>query len=89
MSARCRSCPAPIMWATHVETGRANPLDADPSPEGNCEVRKGVHSTKLYYRMLAGEELERARSEGKPLYLSHFATCPNARRHRKKEAQTA
>ena len=36
--------------------------------------------------MLTGEELEQAREEGKQLYLSHFATCPNARRHRKKEA---
>jgi hypothetical protein len=42
MSAKCRSCPTPIMWPTHVETRRANPLDAEPSPEGNCEVRKGV-----------------------------------------------
>jgi hypothetical protein len=83
MPAKCRSCPAPVMWATHVETRRANPLDAQPSPDGNCEVRRGVHSTTLYYRMLSGEELERARAEGKRLYLSHFATCPNARRHRK------
>ena len=50
MPAQCRSCPAPVMWANHVETRRANPLDAEPSPEGNCEVRRGLHSTKLYYK---------------------------------------
>ena len=59
MSAKCRSCPAPVMWATHVDTKRANPLDAKPSPEGNYEIRRRVHSKKLYYSMLAGKELER------------------------------
>ena len=63
MSAKCRSCPAPVMWATHVETKRANPLEAEPSPEGNCEVRRGLHSTTLDYKLLAGEELEKARRQ--------------------------
>jgi hypothetical protein len=49
------------MWASHAETGRINPLGAEPSTEGTWEVRKGLHSTKLYYRMLMGEEMERAR----------------------------
>ena len=56
-------------------------------PVSNSEIRPGLRCTKFYYRMLVGEELEKAREEGKNLSL--FATCPNARRHRKKEAQTA
>jgi len=55
-----------------------------PSPEEKCEVRRGFHTTGCITRMLTGEELGRARAEGSRS-LSHFATCPSARRHRKRK----
>lgn len=37
--------------------------------------------TKAY--VLTSENLDRAREKKMPLYVSHFATCPNAQHFRK------
>lgn len=75
MSAVCSSCGAHIVWAT-TEHGRLMPVDAAPSAEGNLRLT-WVPSRKVYIvaaRVKGGE---------KPLYTSHFATCPNASKHRR------
>lgn len=67
---RCRSCGAPIVWAV-TAAGKRMPLDAEPV----YAIGSGVVS-------LNGDEVavvERPR----PLYVSHFATCPNADQHRR------
>lgn len=68
--ATCRSCGAPIRWENTV-TGRKMPLDAEPV----LEVGRGVFSLNEDDLLVA----EAAR----PLFRSHFATCPNADEHRK------
>lgn len=79
----CRSCKRRIRWVT-MPSGKSNPLDADEiGPE---EIRRGG--------VVALEASGRARvlgaGESPPpdaeLHLSHFATCPNRRRHRRTQA---
>lgn len=71
----CRSCSRPITWMV-TPKNRRMPLDLEPAESGNVRVLGDVAYT------LRAEELENARSQGERLYVSHFATCPNARQHR-------
>lgn len=74
---RCRSCGAEIVWVNMQKTGKANPLDALPSPKGNVLIMEGG----------IGVVLSRAEIEANPrndLRLSHFASCPHSSQHRKK-----
>lgn len=78
----CRSCGAWIEWVT-TSHGKKQPLDPGLSAVGNVEVRLGL----AYYVRDADREavFARQRAAGLPvgLRVSHFATCPNAKRHRK------
>jgi hypothetical protein len=71
---KCKSCGAPIVWAVSSK-GRALPLDPEPSPKGNLSLDSG---TPPKARVVQPHGLEG------PLYTSHFATCPNAKKHRRK-----
>lgn len=71
---KCRSCNAPIRWV-RMPSGKANPLDAQPSEKGNVRIEENeIGKIVPKDEMIAGE----------PLYLSHFATCPNAAKYRRK-----
>lgn len=76
MSSSCGSCGAAIVWATTQATGTRIPLNATPIVGGNIELKDGI----AWY--LAKSSLP----SGLPLYVSHFATCPNAKKHRKSSA---
>lgn len=86
----CRSCHAPVRWAVHETTGRRMPLDCEPVPDGKVVVVEW-HDTNpdtgaryTYPLPIVGvgkKAITRAASEYR--YTSHFATCPNAARHRK------
>jgi hypothetical protein len=74
----CRSCHRPIIWAVNGKTGKSMPVDADPADNGNIELlpRAGAAPEAVVHAqppMLATG-----------LYLSHFATCPDRDRWRKK-----
>lgn len=73
--ARCKSCQASIMWARSSSTGRLMPLDAEPSMDGNIAIGGNGEAV-----VLAGDKL--ANHKGLR-HKSHFATCPNAKGHRK------
>lgn len=77
----CRSCGAPIVWAT-TEAGRLSPLDFHDVPDGNVivdRVESGPAGDIVHVRTLKkGEETEALR------YVSHFATCPNAKQHNRR-----
>lgn len=76
---KCRSCGAGILWVTMAATGKKNPLDAIPDPEkGN--VWKDLNGSWV---VLRGTLRTQAMEQGEDLYLSHFATCPNSKQHRK------
>jgi hypothetical protein len=76
--ARCSSCGAPIAWVKMIDSRKANPMNPNADPErGNVAVKNNMGRT------LKKAELEQARAEGTVLYLSHFATCPNGKSHKK------
>lgn len=74
---RCRSCGAPIVWISLLPSAKPHPVDSVPSIDGTIEVRRGRETSRRYGKVIP--EHERA---GR-LYVSHFATCPNASSHRK------
>ena len=70
----CSSCHAPIIWAKHHATGNTMPLNAEPSQNGKW------HTTSV--ATLDGVEELHAHHGAEGGHQSHFATCPNAARHR-------
>lgn len=68
--AKCSSCGAQIGWG---KTLAGKPMPIEPHAEGNLVIRAGrIHV------LSAGEN-----SQGETRFRSHFASCPNADRHRK------
>jgi len=78
MSSKCSSCSAPIVWA-NTATGKKMPLDAQPHPLGNLVMDEAgnVGPPDAWPGNLGTPDLTKR-------YRSHFATCPQADRHRKK-----
>jgi hypothetical protein len=71
--AKCRSCKAPIVWATFSTTGKRAPFDAEPTEEGEYAISA-----------VGGEPVAVFAPENPDArYVSHFATCPDAKKHRK------
>lgn len=69
MAERCKSCEAPIEFARTAKGSRI-PLDIASHPKANIIV----------------DELGIARvvGEGNGVRISHFVTCPNAAKHRRR-----
>lgn len=70
--AACRSCGAEVEWVV-TEKGKRMPLDAGEVEGGNIVI-DGLGPTRVakYVANGAGNR------------VSHFATCPNAKEHRKR-----
>ena len=78
MSATCSACHAPIRWAKSAVSGKPAPFDATPSPvAGNARILDNGT-----VEVLGGFSLEEARRYKERLYVSHFATCPDAAKFR-------
>ena len=75
----CRSCDAPIFMLKHAETGKYNPINVEPAPNGNLSL----DLEKETYRLLSGPVLQVAQESGCDLHISHFATCKFAKQYRK------
>lgn len=71
----CRSCGAAIHWVV-TPAGKRMPVNA-----GLVTVVKN-ESKRIVLITEKGETISDAQPGDKG-YVSHFATCPNARRHRK------
>ena len=68
----CRSCGAPVIWATTTR-GKAMPVDADPVANGNLELSR------------TGEQINvRVVKESAGTHVSHYVTCPHANQWRPK-----
>lgn len=81
--ASCRSCADTIVWAVVQASGKRIPLNPQPAADGNLAVTgfsaKGVpFITYDRGQLELGEE-----PVTDDRYVTHFATCPNARRHRR------
>jgi len=71
-NAVCKSCKASIVWAM-TTSGSRMPLDAKPVKQGTFTLLED--GRYLLAEIATGDDVDR--------YQSHFATCPNADRHRK------
>jgi hypothetical protein len=70
-SKRLAIVSAAIRWVVMLPSGKNMPLDAAPSPKGTITV----------------DDDGRARVDllpGRAKFTSHFATCPNAAKHRRR-----
>ena len=76
----CRSCGANILWARSAKTNALMPIDPDPVENGNIVLSADGLATTL-----SGDLWETMHSGLR--YISHFATCPNAKEHRKRTRQ--
>jgi len=70
--ATCRTCEAAIVWA-HTSSGKAMPLDAKPCEDGDLEIVDGLAVKVGLFTPPGG-----------PRWKSHFATCPQAKAHRRR-----
>jgi hypothetical protein len=77
--ANCRSCSAPIIWATS-SGGRPMPVDAEITEDGNVELSM---QPGLYVGPVATVVTEPTLF-GKPRRKAHFATCPVAEQWRRR-----
>lgn len=69
----CRSCKAAIFWA-ETETGKRIPIDASTGPDvdANLVIEDGD-----------GGPLARYVARGEGTHITHFTTCPDAKRWRR------
>jgi hypothetical protein len=80
---RCRSCGAPIIWAT-ATTGRAMPIDRDRIAGGNIELEEPPAFTPEGRRPESPTARVVMPAPGVWRYRSHFATCPDAWRWKRR-----
>ncbi len=82
--ARCRSCGAPIIWA-RTEAGKPMPVDADPIDGGNVLlVATGTATPIARSHPAVDPRIDGLAVEAAPRHTSHFATCPQAGKWRRK-----
>lgn len=85
-TSQCRSCKAEVIW-TDTAKGKRMPVDATPNPAGNVVlVDQGVTSPPL--AIVIHTEREQAEAPPDSLHTSHFQTCPNAAKHRRRTSTT-
>lgn len=75
---RCASCGQPITWAVTGNNRKPVPINPDPVPDGNIELRSCPDGQ---YAVTWGNS--HTWPAGAPRYRSHLATCPQADRHRR------
>lgn len=80
-AAECRSCAAPIIWAT-TDADKAMPVDPTPDPQnGNVALHRAGDEIRAV--IVPARKAAAMRKAGQPLYLSHFGSCTHADRWRK------
>lgn len=74
---QCSTCKASIIFAKTAQ-GKDMPVDAEPSPNGNVRLRDTGMGQPL---AVVYGTVKQFGATG--LRTSHFATCPDAARHRR------
>lgn len=78
----CRSCGARILW---IRTAAGRNMPVDPAPLGYRKVPGGRERIVTPDGdVITGEKCEAGETPDGYGYMSHFATCPEAGRHRKR-----
>jgi hypothetical protein len=75
---RCQGCAAPILWARWAESGKAVPVDAQVTPQGNLVLSVSASTGQVTAATFSPEA-----HRGRNRYVAHFATCPQAKKHRR------
>lgn len=78
--ATCRTCKAEIFWALTTKD-KLIPIDHEPCADGNVEIETNELDGKNTAVIV---DPKQPNLFGKPRYNSHFVTCPDANKHRKK-----
>lgn len=78
----CSSCKAPIILAL-TRGGSLSPFDAEPSPSGRWLLAQRQSTGKVHATYANVDARREALASGRNLYVTHFATCPNAEEHRR------
>jgi hypothetical protein len=78
----CRYCPKKILWAIHPESGRAMPLDAEPSPKGTWRVEAGADGKLLGFYVKKTDAGAVGLFADELLHESHWSTCAGAKKAR-------
>jgi len=85
---RCRACDAQIVWAV-TEGGRRMPVDAELRPDGNIVLVHREVGRPPTVRVVGKPERDELaaqaarRGEELRLFVSHFASCPEAEQFRR------
>jgi hypothetical protein len=75
----CRSCRAPMLWIRTRATGKSMPLDPEPNWERGNILLDEENKAVAFPSPEAAQQRRLLTGWDGP-YISHFATCPNARR---------
>lgn len=67
----CSSCRRQVLWVVMGRTRKRMPLDPTPASIGTIVI--SAHDGMAYVD----------RNPGRAKFVSHFATCPNAQKHRR------
>ena len=90
-SATCRSCGAPVLWVRGAGTGSWMILDPEPTETGNVIIHMGPGPGKATASVETEAETEArlkcAVPAGRLAYVSHLATCKDAEKWRKRDAE--
>ena len=81
----CRSCGARIVWVVSSR-GKPMPIDAEPSANGNLFLSHPIVPGQSVARVVTGRTREALRACGEA-FISHHATCPQARQWRRKNGE--
>jgi hypothetical protein len=82
--AKCSSCGADIFWVKLIPSGRRHPVDEKPHEKGSISLTGVSEAGRAEQAVVLGRSArERELNDGGLLYMSHFATCPDAANHRR------
>lgn len=76
MTAACKGCGAPIIWAV-TDAGARMPLEREPVAEGMYRLTVSNGDARAHF---VPKEL---RHDNAPLFIAHWARCPKAKEFRK------
>ena len=83
---KCKSCGADIKWITLKNSGKYHPVDPYLHTLRQGSEGKTVIVTEEG-RIIRGTLMPFEEGANASGYISHFATCPDADRHRKDRAK--
>lgn len=76
----CKSCGAPMLWVEWA-SGKRMPVAVEPVADGDIVLTFRKSEGKLL--AARATELDEEHLAGRKRYVSHFASCPQAKQYRR------